>query len=138
MTHKQAGGMIYDEWRRLRCGRSKQKGSVEGMSAVIRVLREIFISWLIRIFTANDIVRHEVLKLVIAEIYRREVPGCVAELGVYKGDFAKRNNIHFPDRKLFLFDTFDGFDERDVSIETGKGYMSKSMTQKGDFTNASI
>ena len=28
----------------------------------------------------------------------------------------------FPDRKLFLFDTFEGFDERDIIIDKANSY----------------
>lgn len=42
---------------------------------------------------------------------------CVAEGGVYQGDFAAEIHKNFPDRKLFLFDTFEGFDSRDVLLE---------------------
>ena len=47
------------------------------------------------------------------EIIYRQVPGSVAELGVDFGDTAKYINFYFPDRKLYLFDTFKGFDMRD-------------------------
>jgi O-methyltransferase len=60
--------------------------------------------------------------------------GNVAELGVYKGDFAKRLNFLFSDRKLYLFDTFEGFDIMDIQIEQ-KGNFSKG-TQ--DFSNTSV
>ncbi|MDR3334041.1 MAG: TylF/MycF family methyltransferase [Treponema sp.] len=59
-----------------------------------------------------DHVRHSSLRLITEEIRERNIEGAVAELGVFKGDFAKRLNIAFPDRKLYLFDTFDGFDEQ--------------------------
>ena len=42
---------------------------------------------------------------------------CVAEGGVYQGEFASEINKNFPERKLFLFDTFEGFDSRDVLLE---------------------
>jgi hypothetical protein len=41
----------------------------------------------------------------------------VAECGVFYGNFAAWINEYFPDRKLYLFDTFSGFDERDISAE---------------------
>ncbi|MGI0407034.1 TylF/MycF/NovP-related O-methyltransferase [Helicobacter himalayensis] len=43
--------------------------------------------------------------------------GAVAELGVFQGDFAKKINEFFPNRKLYLFDTFEGFDTRDLHNE---------------------
>lgn len=43
--------------------------------------------------------------------------GEVAELGVFQGEFAKEIHKFFPDKKLYLFDTFEGFDERDLQKE---------------------
>ena len=53
-------------------------------------------------------------------VYRHGWLGNVAEAGVYRGDFAAHINAAFPDRKLYLFDTFTGFDERDKSQEKSK------------------
>lgn len=58
------------------------------------------------------------LALASDEVYRNNVQGAVAEAGVYKGDFAKSINVLFPDRKLYLFDSFEGFNRQDV--ECGK------------------
>lgn len=41
----------------------------------------------------------------------------VAEGGVYKGEFAKIINESFPESKLYLFDTFEGFDSKDAEID---------------------
>lgn len=81
-----------------------------------------------------DYVRYATLGLCAEMISRSRTPGCVAELGVYRGDFAMRLNEVFKDRKLYLFDTFEGFDQRDVTRETGAGYS----TGKQDFTDTSI
>ncbi|ECP7610347.1 methyltransferase [Campylobacter jejuni] len=43
--------------------------------------------------------------------------GSVAELGVFQGDFAKKINQFFPKKTLYLFDTFEGFDARDLLNE---------------------
>lgn len=45
------------------------------------------------------------------------IEGALAELGTYRGDFAWQLNERFPERRLYLFDTFDGFDERDIRVE---------------------
>lgn len=47
-------------------------------------------------------------------IRERNIPGNLAEVGVYKGDFAKLLNRYMPERKLYLFDTFEGFPEHDL------------------------
>src|SRR6188508_837716 len=54
-----------------------------------------------------DFVRYTTLELCCNEIKSNGVKGNVAELGVYKGEFAKRINQLFPDKKLYLFDTFE-------------------------------
>lgn len=60
------------------------------------------------------------------------IQGALAELGTYRGDFAWQLNERFPERLLYLFDTFDGFDERDIAIERR---MSTSKASARDFSN---
>ena len=62
-----------------------------------------------------------VLRKVISLLKERHIRGNMAEVGVYRGDFAKLFNRYFPDKKLYLFDTFSGFDEeRDLVSENDK------------------
>ena len=61
-----------------------------------------------------DYVRHATLELLTYEIHEKRIEGNVAELGVYKGEFAKYLNECFPDKSIYLFDTFKGFDNRDI------------------------
>jgi O-methyltransferase len=82
-----------------------------------------------------DYIRHSSLELVANEINNRKLKGSVAELGVFQGEFAKNINIAFPDRKLYLFDTFEGFNEKDLEIERTRKY---SHSQKKDFSGTSI
>lgn len=58
----------------------------------------------------------------------------MAELGVYRGDFASRINSAFPERTLYLFDTFEGFVTRDKEIE----HQHKFSTPNQDFSETSI
>ena len=71
-----------------------------------------------------DYVRYATLGLCAQEIGRKNVPGSVAEVGVYKGDFAKRLNRLFPQRPLYLFDTFAGFAAQDVATEKAGGFST--------------
>ena len=59
----------------------------------------------------------------------------VAEGGVFRGEFAKFINKAFPDSKLYLFDTFEGFDSRDVEYES-KNYSFGLNAH--EFSNTSI
>lgn len=63
----------------------------------------------------NDYVRTRTLEAMCREL--ETVPGAVAELGVYRGGFAKCINALLPDRMLYLFDTFEGFDETEAKGE---------------------
>ena len=54
----------------------------------------------------------------LGEIFlERGTSGCAAECGVFMGEFASEINRVFPESKLYLFDTFTGFDERDLEME---------------------
>lgn len=59
--------------------------------------------------------------------------GAVAELGVFRGDFAKEINRIFPDRVLYLFDSFEGFSMPDCEIELNRGYTEQNKI--GYFSN---
>lgn len=59
----------------------------------------------------------------------------VAEGGVFRGEFAKFINKAFPDSKLYLFDTFEGFDSRDVEYESN--HYSFGLSED-EFSNTSI
>lgn len=72
------------------------------------------------------------LRLIAKTIEFRKIVGVIAELGVYQGNFARELNRNFPDRKLYLFDTFEGFQPEDIAKERG---LSKAG--KGDFSDTS-
>lgn len=56
----------------------------------------------------SDYVRLKTLEALCRRL--EGVPGAAAELGVYRGGFARWINLLLPERELFLFDTFSGFD----------------------------
>ncbi|QXE20765.1 TylF/MycF family methyltransferase [Clostridium sp. 001] len=80
-------------------------------------------------------IRLAVLKLIAREVEQRNIQGDVAELGVYKGKFAAEINALFPKRNIYLFDTFEGFDERDIEIEKKNEF---SRSEIGKFNDTSI
>ena len=79
--------------------------------------------------------RRAVLELMSREIMRYKIDGAAAELGVYRGDFAKLINHFLPDKKLYLFDTFEGFDERDTNFDIKSGLRRRTPS---DFTQTSV
>lgn len=59
----------------------------------------------------------------------------VAEGGVFRGEFSAVINRCFPNSKLYLFDTFEGFDIRDLNIERRESF---SDLDSGMFSNTSV
>lgn len=58
------------------------------------------------------------------------VSGSIAELGCYQGDLSWQLNVLMPERRLYLFDTFEGFDPRDIAREQE---LSCSDSRPGQF-----
>ena len=65
---------------------------------------------------SNDYVRLATLELLCRRL--TEVPGATAELGVYRGFFSQCINQLMPNRKLYLFDSFEGFAEDACAAES--------------------
>ena len=65
---------------------------------------------------SNDYVRLATLELLCRRL--ENVPGAAAELGVYRGFFARCINQLLPNRKLYLFDSFEGFAENACASES--------------------
>lgn len=64
----------------------------------------------------NDYVRLATLELLCRRL--ADVPGTAAELGVYRGFFARCINALLPERKLYLFDSFEGFAEEACAADS--------------------
>ena len=95
---------------------------------ILGVLRDPSV---LRMFDA----RVAVMRLLSEQIYQLDIPGNVAELGVFRGEFSSLISAAFPDRKIHLFDTFEGFSEKDITIEAS-GNLSRAKT--GDFSSTDI
>jgi O-methyltransferase len=67
-------------------------------------------------------------------IFDNKIGGEVAELGVFQGDFAQHINKLFPDKKLYLFDTFEGFPTIDVKKDMEMGNLENIMTERYNFS----
>ena len=75
----------------------------------------------------NDYVRVRTLELTCEML--TDVPGAAAELGVYRGGFARCINALLPGRRLYLFDTFDGFDSAEAQHERQLGRCSEGFIE---------
>lgn len=72
----------------------------------------------------------------LSEIFaRKNISGSVAEVGVFQGESAEKINLIFNNQLLHLFDTFEGFSERDCDVESKWNF---SEAKKGQFDDTSI
>jgi O-methyltransferase len=83
---------------------------------------------------SGDYCRTSTLELCAHEINSRMIKGSIAEVGVYQGLFASKLSQLFPDRTLYLFDTFEGFDKRDF-LESDSEFFN---TNKNKFKDSSL
>ena len=77
-------------------------------------------------------IRSATLLRIATRLKELRLDGDVAELGVYRGDTAWKINALFPDNDLYLFDTFDGFDNRDLEMERKSNL---SYASENDFSD---
>lgn len=79
--------------------------------------------------------RKDCLEKIAIIFKEKNIQGAVAELGVYRGDFAKVINGIFPDRRFYLFDTFEGFPDSDLNYEIENGLV---INEIGRLSNTSV
>ena len=72
-----------------------------------------------------DYIKFKTFELCAKEIKRRKIQGSIAELGVFRGVFSRYINYVFPDRKMYLFDTFEGFIEDEIVMDEKNGIDTK-------------
>ncbi|EDP6004851.1 methyltransferase [Campylobacter jejuni] len=71
----------------------------------------------------------------LSDGFLSNIEGVVAELGVFRGDTVRHINKFFKDDKLYLLDTFEGFDIRDCENEKKQGF---SKANGSDFSLTSL
>ncbi len=81
---------------------------------------------------SSDSVRKDLLILLLRSIIQNDVEGEIVELGVYRGETAKLIHHYCPERILNLYDTFDGFNQRDIDKENNQIKNSESIKQFKD------
>ena len=81
-----------------------------------------------KILSKSDPVRYGSLLLAIEQIKKENISGHIAECGVWKGALSKFIHSLIPDRTYFLFDTFEGFDSRDLGKENDNRFNNTNVT----------
>jgi O-methyltransferase len=82
-----------------------------------------------RIERYHDDVRYATFALAVDRLQRDNIPGAFAEIGVYRGVTSAFIRLQAPERRFYLFDTFEGFPEQ--SLEHGADTRFKDTSQEG-------
>lgn len=77
---------------------------------------------------SNDYVRLATLELLCRRL--EDVPGAAAELGVYRGFFARCVNGLLPGRRLYLFDSFAGFSDDAAASDSFQAAHANTAVHK--------
>ena len=85
-----------------------------------------------------DLVRGDMIILLLRTVLENEIKGEIAELGVYKGETARLIHHYLPERILNLFDTFEGFAKNDISRENDQIRNSESINHFKDTSIDSV
>jgi O-methyltransferase len=86
-------------------------------------------------FREEQDLRLSSVRMLAEEIRKGAIEGAIAELGVYQGELAVELNRLFPDRRIVLFDTFEGFAASDIEKE--EAYANETHRHR-DFSNTSV
>ncbi len=87
------------------------------------------------VYEKTDYTRTMTLNLICNEILQNKLKGNIAEVGVFQGKFSRLMSMALPNKKIYLFDTFQGFDESFFNTDFEKEIKEKSLNQ---FNNTSL
>lgn len=79
-----------------------------------------------KLVLSGDPVRYGTVLLALEQIEKDQIPGALAECGVYTGTMSKYIHENLPDRTLYLFDSFAGFDRRDTDVQNDHRFQDTS------------
>jgi O-methyltransferase len=79
----------------------------------------------------DDYFRYATHALALQRVVDEDIPGAIAELGVWRGDMARFLHALAPARPYYLFDTFEGFPQQD--LEPGVGEDTRFRDTSLDF-----
>jgi O-methyltransferase len=82
-----------------------------------------------RVEEYHDSVRYATLALAIQRLEQDQILGAFAEVGVYRGVTSSFIHHQVPERRLYLFDTFEGFSNRDLDGTADERF--KDTSQEG-------
>jgi O-methyltransferase len=79
------------------------------------------------IAASDDYFRYATLGLALQRVLDEQIPGAIAEVGVWRGETSAFLHRVAPERHLYLFDTFEGFPERDLAGREDRRFRDTSV-----------
>jgi O-methyltransferase len=80
-----------------------------------------------RIEQYHDDVRYATVALALQRLEIDQMQGSIAEIGVYQGATSLFIHKQCPHRRLFLFDTFEGFHGQDLESGSDQRFRDTSV-----------
>ena len=81
----------------------------------------------------RDDVRYATLALAIQRLEADRIGGAIAELGVHQGVTSRIMHRHAPHRRLYLFDTFEGFPSASLEVKQDDRFRDTSQERVAQF-----
>jgi O-methyltransferase len=95
-----------------------------------------------QIIARQDCVRYSLIALALTNLKKDGIIGSIAELGVFRGTTSKLIHNIDPNRKFFLFDTFEGFPHEQLDKKDDERFKNTSLeivkNKLGDSNNVFI
>lgn len=76
-----------------------------------------------------DYTRVRTTELIVKELKENNIDGAMAEVGVFRGRYAKIFSHYFPEKSLYLYDTFQGFDSKQLEDEIKEKHANVTWAQ---------
>jgi O-methyltransferase len=86
-----------------------------------------------RVEALADNVRYAALGLAIQRLETERINGAIAELGVFQGVTSRFMHMQSPGRKLYLFDTFEGFPDDALEVRGDNRFKDTSQRRVAEF-----
>jgi O-methyltransferase len=86
-----------------------------------------------RIEQYHDDVRYSTIALALQRLETNRIPGALAEVGVFRGATSAFIHKQSPERRFYLFDTFDGFHANDLAGQRDDRFKETSLKSVAEF-----
>lgn len=85
-----------------------------------------------------DYERFRTFELAVSEIRRRKVQGATAELGVFRGVFSRLIHAQLPERRHYMYDSFESFRPEEIKNEIARGVNNRAFWEGFKNTSPAI